>query len=391
MHREAGAAISAEATVAGSGAHASSDSKAEGARQLGDEGKCEDENSKDCSEVLVHLSLIDGAPSRRLTKGLEPMPRPRSPACRVEDPSSVARCHEACEAGDNAACVVEGVFYDDGLQDLDPTLGSVKLDMDRAAKLFEKACDGGDLNGCAFLGTAYMEGRGKTQDKAKGLGLFRTWCDKGSDYACDRLAFAHVSGDGVPRDPAKAANLYDKACQGGFLYACVQRADMLKHGWGGEKDEAKAAQMYETACSNGEGYGCATIADDLKGKERFDKAREACDLQGFYGCFLEGAAYDQGDGAARSPQQAVRLYRFACLNGGEEDACDALGPRTKRGKGGSRGTRPRPAPSTSAAAGRAPWTARRPACRWPPRTPAASAAPPTLRRGRASRRARARS
>jgi len=260
--------------------------------------------------------------------------KPKTPGCRVEDATSVSKCHDGCASGDLPACTVEAVFYDDGLRDLDPSLGQVSLDEEKAASLFEKACSGGDVNGCAFLGTAYMEGRGKPQDKARGVKLFQEWCAKGSNYACDRLAFAYVSGDGVPKDHAQAGKLYDQACSAGFLYACVQRGDMFKHGWGVARSDKEASDRYERACKNGEGYGCAMLADDLKGRERFDKAKQACDLQGFYGCYVMGDAYLKGDGVAPNPQEAVRLFRFACLNGGEEDACNALGHAYVDGTGG---------------------------------------------------------
>jgi TPR repeat protein len=42
-----------------------------------------------------------------------------------------------------------------------------------------QACDGGNMNGCANLGTVYAQGVGLTRDTAKAAALFHKACDGG--------------------------------------------------------------------------------------------------------------------------------------------------------------------------------------------------------------------
>lgn len=71
---------------------------------------------------------------------------------------------KACEAKVTDACVQLG-FIDQSGETIQP-------DAESAVRLYQDACEMGNLNGCAFLGDLYLEGRGVAQDYAKAKGRF---------------------------------------------------------------------------------------------------------------------------------------------------------------------------------------------------------------------------
>ena len=60
-------------------------------------------------------------------------------------------------------------------------------DYTQAMKLFDKACDSGDMKGCGVLGTMYYDGDGVEKDSLKGVKLFQKACDGGNIEACEML------------------------------------------------------------------------------------------------------------------------------------------------------------------------------------------------------------
>ncbi len=61
-------------------------------------------------------------------------------------------------------------------------------DYDKAAELYVKACEGGDVFGCQNVGTMYFKGEGVKADLIKGLGYIKMACDKGLWGACSNFA-----------------------------------------------------------------------------------------------------------------------------------------------------------------------------------------------------------
>jgi hypothetical protein len=53
--------------------------------------------------------------------------------------------------------------------------------------LYQKACDGGDAQGCFNLGVMYENGRGVTKDQAKAAQLYQKACDGGDAQGCENL------------------------------------------------------------------------------------------------------------------------------------------------------------------------------------------------------------
>jgi TPR repeat protein len=58
---------------------------------------------------------------------------------------------------------------------------------ERAAPLYERACDGGVMDACKNLGGMYMIGVGVPHDEERSRALFRRACDGGEQEACAML------------------------------------------------------------------------------------------------------------------------------------------------------------------------------------------------------------
>ena len=60
-------------------------------------------------------------------------------------------------------------------------------DYTQAMKLFDKACEGGDMRGCASLGGMYYYGDGVEQSYSKALKLLQKACNGGDMISCETL------------------------------------------------------------------------------------------------------------------------------------------------------------------------------------------------------------
>ena len=63
---------------------------------------------------------------------------------------------------------------------------------DRAAELFKKVCDGGEMRGCRDLGVMYADGNGAEKDFKKAAELFKKACDGGNMHGCRSLDIIHM-------------------------------------------------------------------------------------------------------------------------------------------------------------------------------------------------------
>jgi TPR repeat protein len=64
----------------------------------------------------------------------------------------------------------------------------VGADASKAASFLDRACRGGDAEGCNDLGVAYEKGTGVTPDRRRAAELFRKACQLGFQQACVRKA-----------------------------------------------------------------------------------------------------------------------------------------------------------------------------------------------------------
>ena len=85
---------------------------------------------------------------------------------------------------------------------------------DKAAELFKKVCDGGEVRGCYNLGVMYEKGNGVEKNFSKAVELYKKACDDGEMLGCYNLGVMYAKGNGVEKDFSKAAELFKKACDG---------------------------------------------------------------------------------------------------------------------------------------------------------------------------------
>ncbi len=185
----------------------------------------------------------------------------------------------ACEANWPIACSNAGAAYEFGQ--------AVPMDKVRAAKLYQRACDGGDGNACWGLGDMTEVGDGGLKkDAARAVKLFERGCERGAAGACGKLARLHRDGDlGVPVDPPKALTLYRRACDGGSALDCNVLGVLHELGEGGlAVDHAQAFAFYRRACDGGWPQGCFNL----------------------------GALHEHGRSVAASNDAAAVFYQRAC-------------------------------------------------------------------------------
>ncbi|WP_298946470.1 tetratricopeptide repeat protein [uncultured Campylobacter sp.] len=95
-----------------------------------------------------------------------------------------------------------------------------KGDYQKAAKLWQKACDEGDAGGCSGLGALYEYGKGVRQDYQKAVQFYQKACDGGVDVSCFSLGFLYQNGKGVRQNFSTAKEYYGKACDLGLQPGC---------------------------------------------------------------------------------------------------------------------------------------------------------------------------
>ena len=258
-------------------------------------------------------------------------------ACRTR----AERCDEACEDGDPGSCARLAVVAERGERG-----DGAPRDEARAAALYQRACDGGDLPGCAGLGRLHRAGRGGLErDPARAVALFQRACDGGVARGCALLGEAYRDGaGGLGRDLVRAVALFQGGCDRGDLAGCKDLGGMHQLGKGGlARDDARAAALYQRACEGGELLGCSDLGV-LVGAGKGGLARDealaaelytrACEGGEMLGCHNLGALCEQGAGSlTRDEARAVALYRRAC-DGGAARGCGSLGAMYEAGRGG---------------------------------------------------------
>ena len=107
----------------------------------------------------------------------------------------------------------------------------INKDHQKAAKLFQKACDGGDARGCSFLGFLYERGLGVKKDYQKASELFQKACDDGLAVGCSNLGFLYHLGQGLWQDKSRAKEYYGKACDLGVQRSCNEYKQLNEQGY----------------------------------------------------------------------------------------------------------------------------------------------------------------
>lgn len=250
------------------------------------------------------------------------------------DPVRAAKLFEkACDNGNLDGCNNLGVLLKTGADGVEP-------DLERALLLYQKACDGKEMFGCGNLGAMYEYGTGVDPDPERAVALYRQVCDSGLMFGCTYLGAMFQSGKGVDLDRGKAVELYRRACDGGDTQGCNNLGWMYQTNRGGETDLVNATILYSATCTAGNLSACVNLGWLFQNGNGLDQDptsaarlyQAACDENEMQACNNLGTIYEDGPGVVPDINRAAALYRQAC-DGGNMNGCTNLGTLYNYGKG----------------------------------------------------------
>lgn len=201
---------------------------------------------------------------------------------------------------------------------------------EEAAKLYEKACDEGDMQGCYNLGAMHENERGVKYDMQKAVSLYEKACNGDNVYGCYNLAMVYSD----LKDYAKAIPLLTKACNGKDGMACFNLGVFNFKGEGMKEDKKAGNEFFKKACEYGTPEGCYELARSYvrgQGVElNFKKAEEfhakACEMHHARGCYNVGALNTNPKAKAHMKQdrdKAKAFFKQGC-DLGDEQSCENL-------------------------------------------------------------------
>ena len=120
----------------------------------------------------------------------------------------------ACAAKDYHACVISGDLYrkgEGGLQDYG-----------LAAKAYDRACKGGNGEGCSSLAYLTSLGRGMDANQPEARRLYKLSCDLGDVSGCAGYGNMAYTGTGGAKNVPEGTRLLRNACSGGYSWACTR-------------------------------------------------------------------------------------------------------------------------------------------------------------------------
>jgi TPR repeat protein len=160
---------------------------------------------------------------------------------------------KACDGGYRLSCRNVGLMLRDGR--------GVPQDLERAAKLLDKACKGNVPFACTNAGdldsTLAQKGSGGAAAHWKqAIAHYKLGCDAGDPTACRAIGLAYLDGKGLPRSPSAASVWLERACQPDDPVACRLLGVMALQGVGVAKDVERGKQLLTRACDAKDDEAC---------------------------------------------------------------------------------------------------------------------------------------
>ncbi len=171
-----------------------------------------------------------------------------------------AAYEQACDFGNPLGCTNLGWIYQYGKD--------VAVDLEAAARLYTRGCDGTrcsgrNLLGCVNLGRMYRDGIGVKQDAQRAIVLFKDVCERGDPHdaenaarACSAAGTTSIYGKGVEPDVAAALLLLEKGCDGGDTMGCFNLGVLYELGNEVPRDVPRALGYYKRSCDRGDAEAC---------------------------------------------------------------------------------------------------------------------------------------
>jgi len=168
---------------------------------------------------------------------------------------------KAAEKGNLEADVELGVFYSNGKIAFHP------VNWERVAAAWQIAAENGDPVTQRRLGECYRNGRGVPHDPLKAIEWLQKSAEQGNSIAQWSLAKMYDGSRGVPRDDAKAFKWMEKSALQGYEWALLALAQMYATGTGVSKDPVKAFEWARKAAEKSNPTAQAMLAEMyLKGE-----------------------------------------------------------------------------------------------------------------------------
>ena len=151
----------------------------------------------------------------------------------------------------------------------------VAIDLVRAAKYAQLACDGGERGACRDVADALWSGHGVPQDQRRALRLFEQLCEDDSTR-CFWLGSA-LREAGPLRDLPRALATFQRACAERHALSCLAAGELLLER---KQDQQAGAAFLETSCDLGLSMACEALADLHRRSGALpDEARLRSDLE----------------------------------------------------------------------------------------------------------------
>jgi len=190
-----------------------------------------------------HLeSIFDQSDSEGDCKLESPCPLCQMPLPeRDEEKLAMLRRHVE---NDNPAAICElGITY---------VFGDLGLEKSKkkAARLFQRAADLGDVFAMYYLGCSYSDGQGLGCDHRRALKYYRKAADRGLAIAANDVGDAFYNGEGVVQDYSEAVRFFLQAVNCGNFTSAFELGSCYENGLGAVRDMAEAIRWYECAAAN---------------------------------------------------------------------------------------------------------------------------------------------
>jgi hypothetical protein len=121
----------------------------------------------------------------------------------------------------------------------------------KAARLYQRAVELGDVTAMCNLGTLYTQGEGVKLDKKKMVKYWRMAADRGCAIAQSKLGVCLLYGDGVTQDITEGLRLQKLAANQGLAIAEYFLGVVYQSGLRVARDPAEAIRWFERAAARG--------------------------------------------------------------------------------------------------------------------------------------------
>ena len=190
--------------------------------------------------------------------------------------------------------------------------GNVK----KTKKLWQKACDAGNMDGCNGLVWLERENKEKREILRKIRKVYRENCNRGNSADCYNLAWEYNQEKNI----TQAKIFFKNACDGGFIEGCSDLGNLEKK----SGNVKKAKSLYQKACDGGGMGGCLDLEILKQMKYMEDNYSEksiekSCDGGDVWECFNLGSLEEKRGNI----KKAKFLYQKAC-DGGLKWVCSVL-------------------------------------------------------------------